>query len=126
MKLKKIFDTVGTRIDWIKFDYHWKLDKGHIRPTMAVDLTLDTEVEVRYQWYYHGDPRINHDEVGRAIETHDFETFSKWFEKFEDERWVYFPTTAYLLAGNCVVGELCVAFNPDVFALIENQDSECG
>lgn len=127
MKLADIINAVGDRHDWIAFGYGWTIDEtGAIQPTMPVSLTLDTEVSVIYQWYHHLNPDFDKDATFSAIENHDFATFEKLFNKFGWDPIVYFPTKATIFAGDESVGEVVVAFSPDTFNLITDQDYECG
>lgn len=129
MKLRDVIETVGDHKEWIRFRCGWAVDdKGNIRPTLPVNLSLDTEVEIFYQWFWHCDPRVDTREVWDAIKNHDYETFMKWYKKFSRDGWLYFPETASILLKDKHkhVGELDILYDPKVFALIMGQDYECG
>lgn len=127
MKLRDIIGAAGNRLDWIHFDWNWKVgDGGNIIPTLPVELNLDSEVAVIYQWFHHCNRDINTREVWDAIENHDYATFCKWFAEYEDSLMVYFPSEASVHIDGEYVGDVCVVYNEKMFNLITDEDCECG
>lgn len=127
MKFKELVDAVGPRKDWISFVCDWNIqDDGNVRVEPTVNITLDTEIDIHYQWFHHCNPNFNASEVWDAIEQHDYDVFYKWYEKFVTEPWTYLPSTASIYAGEKYIGDVCIAWHPDVFSLINSQDHECG
>lgn len=128
MKLKDILSAVGCHTDWIRFDANWNLDdSGQVNITLPTNITIDTEVNVHYQWFWHCNPNINTTEICYAIKSHDYTTFTKWFEALKSELpYIYLPCDAEIWVDNVCVGNVCVAFNEETFRLITSQDHECG
>ena len=127
MKFKDLINAVGPRKDWISFWCNWDVkENGSVVISPSVDVTLDTEVEVGYQWFHHCNPNLNRDEVWESIEQHDYNTFYKWYETFMTDHWVYLPSTANIYVGDECIGEISVAWHPSVFSLVSFQDCECG
>ena len=127
MKLIDIINAVGNRKDWIRFYWDWQTsDDGIIIPMMDVTPTLDSEVAVIYQWFHHLNPNIDTKEIWSAIENHDYATFMKWYNILRNENLTYLPSQATIWIGDCCVGDVCVAYNQETFALISDEDYECG
>lgn len=127
MKLRDIINSVGERKDWIKFHWDWGVSAdGTIIPTMGVHPTLDSEVAVVYQWFHHCNPHIDTKEIWNAIKDHDYETFIKWYNILKCEDWTYLPSNATIWIGDFYVGDVCVAYMTETFALITDEDYECG
>ena len=128
MKFKDLLSAVGPRTDWIRLYTNCELtDGGEIIMTVPVHLTLETEVTVHYQWFWHCNPDVNTTEISNAIDTHDYETFSKWFDILESRLPVtYLPVDAEICVDGEYVGSVCVAFSEQTFKLITSQDHECG
>ena len=128
MKFKDILCAVGERMDWIKIHADWSLnDSGQITMSLPANITLDSEVDVHYQWFWHCNTEIDTSEIYNAIETHDYTTFIKWFEILESKLpIVYLPCDAEMWVDDKYIGSVCVAFNKQTFQLITSQDHECG
>lgn len=137
MKLKDVIKAVGKRDDWIKFDLGWEIcddtfsmnfdvPKGTIIPTMPANINVDMEAEIVYYWYDHLDPHINISEINKAIYEHDYKTFRKWYDRLEYEPYTYLPSDACLIVDEECVGRVCIAYNEDVFSLIDWSEHECG
>lgn len=127
MKLRDIINAVGERKDWISFHWDWHMSEdGIIVPMMNVSPTLDSEVEIIYQWFHHCNPHIDTKEIWNAIRDHDYETFMKWYNILKYEDLTYLPSMAAILIGDCYVGDICIAYKPETFALITDEDYECG
>lgn len=127
MKLRDVFQAVGTRKYWINFHYDWMITEDeHIVPVTPTEITMDSEVDILYQWYWHCNPNVNTKEIEQAIENHDYKTFRKWFKKLEVEEWEYLPTSADIYIGNAYIGTVCVAYDEGLFSLITDNDHECG
>lgn len=127
MKLRDVIKAVGNRLGWIEFHWNWQISKDNsIIPVMDVDLNLDSEVDVCYQWFWHCNPHIDTKEIWNSIKDHDYETFMKWYEKLKYEDLVYLPSNAAIMAGDYYVGDVCIAYMPETFALITSEDYECG
>lgn len=127
MKLKDVFVAAGDRTDWIKFfwDYYVS-DDGRVCPKVRVQATMDSEVEIVYYWFDHLHPEVDTDEISRAIQIHDYETFRKWFDKLIYERYEYLTSFAYIYIGEECVGEIFIADSADMFSLITFSEHECG
>ena len=128
MKLKDVIEAVGVRKDWIHFDVDWNLtDNGQITLAVPVSMTLDSDVDVHYQWFWHCNPDVDTAEIVNAIETHDYATFARWFETLELKYpMIYLPSDAEMFVDGKYVGTVCVAFSEQTFNLITSQDHECG
>jgi hypothetical protein len=127
MKLRDVFQAVGNRKYWINFHYDWTItEDDHIVPVVPTEITMDSEVDIFYQWYTHLNPDVDVKEIESAIEDHDYETFIKWFERLISEEWEYLPTAANIYIGNNYVGTVCVAYDEGLFSLITDYDHECG
>ena len=128
MKFKDILCAVGERTDWIKICADWSLDDScQITMSLPTNITLDSEVDVHYQWFWHCDPEIDTSEIYNAIETHDYATFTKWFEILESKfPLVYLPDYAEMWVDDKYIGSVYVTFNKQTFQLITSQDHECG
>ena len=127
MKLRDIINTVGSRLDWIRFNWDWVITgNGAVLPDLRTNLNTNSDVTVVYQWYHHMNPDIDMNEISNVIETHDYDTFYKWYKKFETDHWTYFPSEASIFVEDEYVGDICIAYDPNVFALITCQDHECG
>ncbi len=53
-------------------------------------------------------------------------TFMQWYNCLEYEDLTYLPSTAMIWIGDCYIGDVCVAHKPETFALITDEDYECG
>lgn len=128
MKLKDVIEAVGDRTDWIQFYSSWKLtDSGKVVMTFPSNITLNSDVDIHYQWFWHCNPSVDTTEIYNAIRTHDYTTFTKWFEALESELpFVYLPNDAEIWINDEYLGSVCVAFNEKTFRLITSQDHECG
>lgn len=129
MTLRDVINAVGNRTDWINFEFGWKIsDNGDLCPVLPTNINLDSKVDVVYYHYHHMMPTPSREQIWKAIEEHDYEMFSEWYDEFtyEYESMVYLPSTASIFAGEYYIGNLCIAYNPDVFSLITSQDCECG
>lgn len=127
MKLADIIKAVGKRRDWIRFEHGWTIDEaGAVKLTMPVKLTPETEVSVIYQWFHHMDPGLDKDAAFEVIRNQDYKAFQKLHARFIRENFLYFPDTATIFADDEYIGEVVVAYSPDTFALIADQDYECG
>ena len=127
MKLRDVINAVGERKDWISFHWKWCTStSGTIVPMMEVIPTLDSEVAIVYQWFHHCNPHVDTKEIWNAIKDHDYNVFMKWYNTLQNEDWTYLPSSAAILTGDYYVGDVCVAYNPEVFALITDEDYECG
>lgn len=127
MKLKDIIVAAENRPDWISFHWDWEIAcNGNIVPVMPVGVNTNSDVSIVYQWFHHCNPHLDTKEVSKAIKAHDYNTFYKWYEKFEFDPWVYFPSKANIWIDDEFVGEVCVAYSEKLFALITDEDHECG
>jgi hypothetical protein len=127
MKLKDVIEAAGNRLDWISFHWDWNIDHNdNIIPVMPVNINMDSDVSIHYQWFHHCDPHLNTTEVYDAIKNHDYNTFYKWFSTFENDQWTYLPSDADIWVDDEYVGRVCVAYRENLFALITSQDHECG
>lgn len=127
MKLKDVFAAAGERTDWVKFHWEWELtDTGNVIPKLPVNITLDSEVEICYQWFWHCNFDVDTKEIADSIESHNYQAFTKWFEKLSREQFTYLPTDAGIFVDDQYIGDVCVAFDNNMFALITKQDHECG
>ena len=127
MKLRDVIEAIGDRKYWIKFHYDWSVTSdGCIVPVSPKEITMDSDVDILYQWYWHLNPNVNTKEIECAIENHDYKTFMKWFEKLEKEPWEYLPTTANIYIDHTYIGTVCVVYNEELFSLITENDHECG
>ena len=127
MRLREIIEAVGKKKYWITFHYDWNVtEDGHVVPVQEKEITLDSDVELHYQWYTHLNPKVNTKEIDASIENHDYKTFSRWVKMFENEPWEYFPSRAYIWAGDTYVGTVCVVYDEGLFSLITGSDHECG
>jgi hypothetical protein len=127
MKLRDIIEALGKKKYWITFHYDWTVaTDGRIVPVPEKEITLDSDVELHYQWYTHLNPKVNTKEIDAAIENHDYKTFSKWVKMFENAPWEYFPSMASIWSGDAYVGTVCVAYDEALFSLITSNDHECG
>ena len=107
--------------------YDWNItEDGRIVPVQEKEVSLDSDVELHYQWYTHLNPKIDIHAIEEAIESHDYKTFSKWVRMFEDEPWEYFPSRADIWSGDAYVGTVCVVYDKTLFSLITGNDHECG
>lgn len=93
---------------------------------MDVHPTLDSEVSIIYQWFHHCHPNIDTKEIWDAIKNHDYKTFMKWYNFFECDDLTYLPSSAMICIEDYYVGDVCVAYKPEIFALITDEDYECG
>ena len=127
MKLRDIIQAIGNQRHWIDFYYDWSIaSDGHIVPMPETEITLDSDVEIYYQWYTHLNPNVDVKEIEDSIENHDYKTFTKWFEKLVSEPWEYLPTRANIWSGNAYVGTVCVVYDKKLFSLITDNGHECG
>lgn len=127
MKLRDIINAVGSRKYWITFHWDWDTsDDGTVIPKMDVCPTLDSEVAVVYQWFHHFNPNVDTKEIWNAIENHDYKTFMKWYNFLRNEDLTYLPSRAAIWIDDCYVGDVCVVYEPETFALISDEDYECG
>lgn len=119
MKLKDVFAAAGDRADWIKFFWDYDVsDDGEICPVARANVDMDSEVEIVYYWFDYLNPNVDTDEIGNAIQTHDYETFRKWFDTLLYERYKYLASSAYIHIEDACVGEIFIADSADMFALI--------
>ena len=127
MKLKDVFTAAGDRTDWIKFFWDYNIsDDGEIRPVTRTNVAMDSEVEIVYYWFDHLNPDVDIYEINNAIKTHDYETFSKWFDKLLHEKYNYLTSSAYIYIEDVCVGEIFIADSADMFSLISWSEHECG
>ncbi len=127
MKLRDIIEAVGNRKYLITFHYDWKISEdGSVVPVQEKEIFLDIDVELHYQWYTHLNPKVNTQEIDAAIKNHNYKTFSKWVNMFENEPWEYFPSRADIFAGDTYIGTVCVVYDEVLFSLITSNDHECG
>ena len=127
MKLRDILQAVGDSRYWIRFHYNWSITSdGRIVPVAEKEITMDSDVNIHYQWYTHHNPNVNIAEIENAIENHDYQTFMWWFNKLENEQWEYLPTQADIWSGDAYVGTVCVVYDKRLFSLISGNDHECG
>lgn len=129
MKLRDVITTVAKNgyLSWINFDFDWKIDNnGCLCPVEKVKVTLDSNVNIVYQWFWHCNKELNTKEIWNAISNHDYETFMKWYDIYKYENITYFPAKAYIFIGEECIGSVCVVYAKEVFNLITNQDYECG
>lgn len=127
MKLKDVFDAAGDRTDWVKFFWDYYIsENGTICPLERAQASMDSEVEIVYYWFDHLNPDVDMDEIDKAIQTHDYETFYKWFVKLLYEKYNYLTSSAFIyIEGECV-GEIFIADSPDMFSLITCSEHKCG
>lgn len=128
MKLKDVFSAVGDHTDWIKFDCDYDILGCKIVPIFAydIDITLDSDIEIGYQWFHHCNPDLDLEEISKAIEKHNYGTFCKWYNELENGYLDYFPSDATIYIDDKAIGSVCVVYNPWVFNLITWEDHECG
>ena len=127
MKLREIIEAVGNRKYWIAFHYNWHITSdGRIVPVSEKEISLDSEVQLHYQWYTHLNPKVDTKEIEAAIDNHDYKTFSKWVRLFEDEPYEYFPSRADIWSDDAYIGTVCVIYDKTLFSLITSNDHECG
>lgn len=125
MKLEDVFAAAGDRTDWIKFFWDYDIsDAGEIRPVARVQATMDSEVEIVYYWFDHLNPEVDTNEISKAIQTHDYETFIKWFDKLIYEKYNYLTSSAYIYIGEECVGKIFIADSADMFSLITVSEHE--
>jgi hypothetical protein len=119
MKLKDVFAAAGDRTYWIKFFWDYKIsDNGKICPKERAQTTMDSEVEIVYCWFDHLDSDADKNEIIRAIQTHDYKTFNKWFNRLKYEKIEHLPTVAYIHVEEKCVGQIFIAESADMFSLI--------
>lgn len=46
--------------------------------------------------------------IQKAIDNHDFKTFKKYEEEYEDCDRTYFPSSAFIYKGDEIVASVCV------------------
>ena len=127
MKLKDVFAAAGDRTDWIKFFWDYDIsDAGEVRPVERAQAPMDSEVEVVYYWFDHLNPNVDTNEISKAIQTHDYETFYKWFTVLLYENYKYLPSSALIYIDDECVGEIFIADSEDMFSLITFSEHECG
>lgn len=108
MKMLDVISAVGKRMDWIKIDSSWEIDDGGQIILKMSEFYLDDEVEVDYYWYDHLMPDEKRKEIQKAIDNHDFKTFKKYQEEYEDCDITYFPSSAFIYKGDEAIGSVCV------------------
>ena len=128
MTLRDIFNAVGkNKKFWIHFDWDWEENYiGNIIPTTKAPRNLDSEVSIHYQWFHHMNVDLDTDELWKAIESHDYSVFVKWFNRLKNENLTYLPTDAQIWMGEDCIGSVVVAYDVNTFNLITSQDCECG
>ena len=127
MRLRKIIEAIGKRKYWITFHYDWTINTdGLVIPVQEREVSLDSPVELHYQWYTHLNPKIDVRAIEAAIENHDYKEFSKWVNMFANESWEYFPDRADIWSFGVYVGTVCVVYDETLFSLITSNDHECG
>lgn len=127
MKLREIIEAVGKKKYWIAFHYDWSItEDGRIIPKAEKEITMDSDVNIFYQWYTHLNPNVNIAEIENAIDNHDYKTFMKWFNKLENEPWEYLPTRAEIWCDDAYIGTICVVYDVKLFSLIADNGHECG
>lgn len=94
-------------------------------------------IKVIYFWYDHLVLRENGDDkiVTKAIQTHDFDTFIKYYNKYPpfkvtDEEFgeltiPYFPNTALIFDGDEIIGTIDITIKKG-FEKITDSEYECG
>ena len=127
MKLRDVIEAVGNRKHLIQFYCDWAVTlDNHIIPKFEAEITMDSDVEIYYQWYTHLNPNVNTKAIEDAIENHDYKTFTKWLNKLSQEPWEYLPSRANLWSGDAYIGTVCVAYDEELFSLITDNGYECG
>ena len=128
MTLKDVLNAVSNkRRFWLKFDWNWEKNvEGNIIPTTKVVRNLNSEVSVHYQWFHHMNNNIDTKEIWRAIETHNYSAFVKWYNRLKDEEFTYLPTDAQIWIEDECIGSVVVVYDEKTFNLITSQDFECG
>lgn len=115
MKLRDLFEAIGAQTD-----------DSALLAYLPIDANTDSDIEVWYQWFHHCNPKLDRNEVIRAIKQHDYNTFCKWYEMFKDDLLIYFPDKASVYVDGVYLGTICVTYSPKTFSLINFEDHECG
>lgn len=127
MKFKDLLDAVGENKYLMKLQTNWELaDDGQIAVNFPANLTLDSEVEVHYQWFWNSDTGVV-TEISNAIECHDYVTFIKWINILHETEipFLHLPYDASMWVDNKYIGEICISFNEQTFRLITKQNYKC-
>lgn len=126
MTMRDVVSAVGKKKNWLKINNSWEIDNGDQIISKMPEIHLDDEVDVVYYWYHHMMSYEKMKKIQKAIDNHDFETFEKYEEEYEDCGITYFPSNAIIYKGDESIGSVRVIWDKDTFSLINFSESECG
>lgn len=122
MKLKDIINAAGHRLDWVDFHWDWNIDdNGDIIPVTYVNINMDSDVSIDYLWFPAFCPDIDKEDIQKAIQSHDYETFNYYHKQLLDVNHLCLPSFAYIVIDGETVGRVFIADSPDMFSLIINE-----
>lgn len=125
MKMLNIVNAVYGKNDLLQIDSTWMVRNNKIQAVVP-EIKMDDDVEVVYYWYHHLMPKEDAKQIQIAIDNHDFETFDKYYEKYEVSNMVFFPSEAVIYKDDDMVGTVRVLYDSNMFNLICASESECG
>ena len=134
IKFGEIINTLGQARGFFEPAVEWEFNPDGVitvAPLCKTPVTMDTDVEVCYDFYYHMNPAFHKDEVHKAIDEKDWDTFAKWKRDFDwggccFDGLVYMPDEACIMVGDEWLGCVNTTYRKEYFNLITTWDYECG
>ena len=125
MKLKDVIEATHGKYTQLDFESVWSVDDiGNICMKTPEIVNVENEVEVVYYWYHHMIDKTMRDDIQKAIDTHDYETFMKYADK--DVHCEFLPVSASIYSNGEFIGNVAICQSKEAFSLITHSECECG
>lgn len=125
-------DAVGGRLGWFQPEPEWEIKDGEFHLVYPDHIPRDTPITVEYDTFHHGNLWFDMSKIEQIVLSGDYEQFKKKFDLFADMERMdgceYLPSKATVSIDEpfTVLGTLCVAYDENVFRLINWFECEHG
>ena len=85
-----------------------------------------SHISITYYYYYHLNPDFPKEEIKKAINSHDYTTFMKFYNQWKNDDLYYLPDVAFIYDEIDDKGGYLNILDEQNFNLITDCEYECG